>query len=291
MLLRFVDLVLYGHFWIALAAWLMQAQTQLLYFGYWQWSAFDGFVAAGTLVIYAIHRLVAMQLQEQPVYAGRFKIMRAYQHHIVGYALIAAGVGAWFFFQLDFSLQLTLLLPCLVALAYVLPMFKGRRLRDFPYLKIFLIAFSWAWITVVGPVIQGGGEWDSTVAWLALERAAFIFAITIPFDIRDLVLDQLGKVSTLPGRFGVARAKRIAYLSLGIMFLAIMANGVGGFYSWPVVMALIASGLIAAGLVFHAHAQRHDYYYTGALDGTMILQALLVWMASGLSSVNFPLEW
>ncbi len=280
MLLRFVDLVLYGHFWIALAAWLMQAQTQLLYFGTWRWSALDGFVAAGTLVIYAIHRLVAMQLQEEPVYAGRFRIMRDYQHHIVAYAVLAAITGAWFFFQLEFSIQLTLLVPCLIALAYVLPLFKGRRLRDFSYLKIFLIAFSWAWITAVGPVIQWGGELNIAVLWLVVERAAFVFAITIPFDIRDLQLDQVGQVSTLPGKFGVERAKRIAYFALAIMVVAIILNGVGGFYSLLVATILFLSALAAGALIYYSHAQRHDYYFTGALDGTMILQALLIWGAS-----------
>lgn len=280
MLLRFIDLLLYGHFWIALAAWLMQMQSQILVFGYWRWSVLDGFVASGTLVIYALHRLVAMQLQTQPVYAGRFKVMRDYQHHIIAYAVLAALAGAWFFWQLSFSVQVTLLIPCLIALAYVLPIFKGRRLRDFPYLKIFLIAFSWAWITVVGPIIQWGGSIDTSVVFMIVERSAFVFAITVPFDIRDLVLDQEGDVSTIPGRFGIKRAKGIAYVALIISLLAVLSNGVGAFYSLTTTMALLLSTLVAGGLIYYSHSERHDYYFTGALDGTMVLQALLVFLAS-----------
>lgn len=279
MLFRFIDLILYGHFWIALAAWMMQAQSQLLYFGEYRWTALDGFITAGTLVIYAIHRLVAMRLQQAPVYAGRFKVMNAYQSHIVAYAVMAAVIGGWFFFQLSFRMQLLLLVPCLVALGYVLPVFRGRRLRDFPYLKIFLIAFSWAWLTVVGPVLQWEQTWNSAVFWMFIERAAFIFAITIPFDIRDLELDQEKEVATLPGRLGIQRAKKVAYAALGLMLFAATWNTIYGHYSLGVALGLLLSAVLSGLLIYGANAKRHDYYYTGLLDGTMILQAVLVGLA------------
>lgn len=276
MLRSFVDLILYGHFWIALAAWLMQLQTQLLLFGQWRWSAFDGFVAAGTLVIYALHRLVAMYLQREPIYAGRFRVMRAYQSHIMLYAIVAAMAGAWFFWQLDLQVQVSLLAPCLVALAYVLPLFRGKRLRDFPYLKIFLIALCWAWITVLGPLLQWGGTIDRAAIWLFIERAAFVFAITIPFDIRDLMLDLERDVPTLPGRLGMERAKQIAYAALLAMLLSVGWNYWQGFYNGLTALVLILSALSSGLLVYYSNIRRHDYYFTGALDGTMIFQALLV---------------
>ena len=137
-----VNLLLYGHFWIAAAALAMTIQTNLLMWGDWQYSALDGFVAGGTLTIYALHRLVAMRLQPQVQQTERFAIMQLFQTHIVFYALVASLVAAWFFFQLGLQLQLSLLVPCAIALGYVLPMLNGRRLRDLPYLKIFLIAFA-----------------------------------------------------------------------------------------------------------------------------------------------------
>lgn len=277
MLRKLIDLLLYGHFWIALAAWLMQVQTQLLCFGQWRWSALDGFVAAGTLVIYALHRLVAMRLKKAPTYAGRFQVMNTFQLHILVYMLVAALLGTWFFWQLPFKVQWVLAMPSLLALAYVLPVFRGRRLRDFPYLKIFLIALCWAWITVVGPVVYWGGQLDQTVLLMLVERATFIFAITIPFDIRDLILDLEGKVSTLPGILGIERAKRIAYVGLGLALAAILLNACLGHYSWPTSATLVASLLVSAALIHYSHPHRHDYYFTGALDGTMVLQALLVW--------------
>ncbi|MEL6657136.1 MAG: UbiA family prenyltransferase [Bacteroidota bacterium] len=278
MLRKFIDLLLYGHFWIALAAWLMQVQTQLLYFGEWRSSALDGFVAAGTLVIYALHRLVAMRMKKAPIYAGRFQIMNTFQLHIMMYMLVAGLLGAWFFWQLPLQTQLVLLMPSLLALAYVLPLFRGRRLRDFPYLKIFLIALCWAWITVVGPVMYWGGAIDQTLGLIFIERAFFVFAITIPFDIRDLILDLEGEVSTIPGQLGIEQAKRIAYAALGIAFLCVLLNLWTTQYAGLTTAALVLSLLVSGLLIRYSHPHRHDYYFTGALDGTMVLQALMVWL-------------
>ncbi len=112
-----------------------------------------------------------------------------------------------------------------------------------------------------------------------IERAAFIFAITIPFDIRDLELDQEKEVATLPGRLGIQRAKKVAYAALGLMLFAATWNTIYGHYSLGVALGLLLSAVLSGLLIYGADAKRHDYYYTGLLDGTMILQAVLVGLA------------
>jgi len=43
-------------------------------------------------------------------------------------------------------------------------------------------------------------------------------------------------------------------------------------------LAYLLSSLVAAVLIMKSTGERHDYYYTGLLDGTMILQAFLVFL-------------
>jgi 4-hydroxybenzoate polyprenyltransferase len=111
---------------------------------------------------------------------------------------------------------------------------------------------------------------------MAGERAFFIFAITIPFDIRDLALDQGAKVDTLPGIWGIKSAKKIALTALLLMLFFVIYNAVQGTYTMGNTLALLLSVAISAVLILGSNPQRHDYYYTGLLDGTMIMQALLV---------------
>ncbi|PSR09610.1 MAG: hypothetical protein DA408_21405 [Bacteroidetes bacterium] len=276
MLKSLLNFVLYGHFWIATAALAMALQTQLLLAGHWSWTALDGFIATGTLTIYALHRLVAMWLSPTTTSDERFGVMRRFKTQILWYAVVAGLGAAYFFWHLSGSTQLLLLAPSGIALAYVLPLLNGRRLRDLPYLKIFLIAIAWSWITVVTPAHVAGVSLNWPVAWMLVERCCFIFAITIPFDIRDLAMDEQAGVSTLPRHWGIAKAKQMAYLALAGMLLAVAANWCLGTYTTAATIVLLVSGLSSAALVRATRPDHPDYFFSGLLDGTMILQCLLV---------------
>jgi 4-hydroxybenzoate polyprenyltransferase len=280
MLRSLINLLLYGHFWIAAAALAMTIQTHLLLEGSWNWSDLDAFIASGTLTIYALHRMVVLRLAGEHRPEGRFEIMETFRWHIIAYAALAAIIAAYFYWQLPASLKLSLLIPNLIALGYVLPLLNGRRLRDLPYLKIFLISLSWAWITVIAPAQSVGLAIDRSILLMALERACFIFAITIPFDIRDMVQDQQAAVSTLPGQWGILRAKRTALVALMMMMLLVLLNFGLGYYTPGIGLGLFFSAISSAVLIWKATPERHDYYFTGLLDGTMILQLGLVWLLS-----------
>ena len=276
MLKAIVNFVLYGHFWIATAALAMALQTHLLLAGHWSWTALDGFIATGTLTIYALHRLVAMWLSPATTSDQRFGIMRHFKTQILWYAVVAGLGAAYYFWHLAGATQLLLLVPSGIALAYVLPLLNGRRLRDLPYVKIFLIAIAWSWITVVGPAHVAGVPLSWPVGWMLVERCSFIFAITIPFDIRDLAMDEQAAVSTLPSHWGIAKARQMAYLALAGMLLAVAANWYLGTYATATAVALLVSALSSGALVRATRPDRHDYFFSGLLDGTMILQGLLV---------------
>ena len=102
----------------------------------------------------------------------------------------------------------------LLTLFYVYPgtkKFKG--LRSLPGLKLFVIALVWAGVTVLFPLSVSGipfgeGEWV-----VFAQRFLLILAITLPFDIRDLQLDD-EQLATLPQTLGVNNSKWVALLAL-----------------------------------------------------------------------------
>ena len=91
--------------------------------------------------------------------------------------------------------------------------------RDVPLLKIFIIAFSWTYLTIIIPVIVHNISFDSNLILNIIVRFLFVLAITIPFDIRDLKFD---KVITLPKYLGVKKSKILAYIILLICELIIL---------------------------------------------------------------------
>jgi len=275
---QLIELFLYSNLWIAGAAVAMSWQTRWILTGQLHLNKLDGFIFCATLFLYAVHRLIALERLQLFTSEGRFSTIARRRRDIIGYALLAGGSSLFFFLQLPRSLQYLALAPAILSFLYVTPIFRGgRRLRDFHYLKIFLIAFVWTWVTVLLPASEQHLAGQLAVIPMACERLLFIFAITIPFDIRDLHIDQHTRVHTLPSRLGSRQALRIAILLLvasGLfswLLFRIDAYSSGMWVGW------IISAVVAGSLIWGTTARRSDYYFTGWLDGTMILQFALLY--------------
>ena len=150
------------------------------------------------------------------------------------------------------------------------------RLREIPYLKIFLIAFVWAFATIILPLIQANHEiFSKNIFLLIIERFLFIFAITIPFDIRDIEADKQDGLQTIPLLLNERRSFILSYIvlliSFSISFLHYQSQNL-----MYIVYALGISSLSTLIFLFHKKIRNSQYYHYGILDGTMLLQGLLV---------------
>ena len=258
----------------------MLLQTEWILFGVLQWNYLTAFVFAATLCLYALHRIVGMEKVKPFAEKYRYAIISKYQHHILFYAIVGAIVSAYLFFSLSFQNQLLIILPAILSLGYVVPFFgKNRRLRDFDYIKIFLIAIVWAFITVMLPIVERKG-WAISLPdiLMCIERSVFIFAITIPFDIRDLKVDKHIQVKTIPSIIGIPKSKLLAGVLLIIAFLLAVSLYVLTIYDWAVLLALSLSYFSTYLLITYSDKTEEDYFFTGLMDGTMIIQFLLIFV-------------
>jgi hypothetical protein len=126
-------------------------------------------------------------------------------------------------FKLNIKALLSLIPFGLFTLFYVIPL-KGitktaTSLRMVSGVKIFLIAFCWAYITVLFPLINYDVIFSIDVWVVFLQRFLFVLVITIPFDIRDLGHDE-DTLKTIPQVLGLQNAKRLGLLLL-MLFLGL----------------------------------------------------------------------
>ena len=272
---RFVDLILYSNFFIAACAVAMTLQTQLLLQGSFEIiSPIVILVFCATLVIYALHRLVGMFKVQDFIGEGRYFIINKFKSHIWIYAILGILIGAYYFFQVSRIVQIVIVLPAFFSLGYVLPVFgkrKNLRLRDFSGLKIFLVAFVWSYVTVLLPALELG-IWNSEVLWMCVERSLFVFAITLPFDIRDLKVDGHNEVQTIPSWIGINRTIQLTAVLL-LLFLIIIFFS----YSMSIFIAMSISAFSTLYFVYLSPKQTHDYFFTALMDGTIIMQFVLVY--------------
>lgn len=159
------------------------------------------------------------------------------------------------------------LLTVFVSIFYVVPFF-GKRLREIPFLKTFLIAVVWTCVLFYIPWLNEGRKTEL----VQNELTAFFFlfsALTIPFDIRDMEQDRI-QHKTLPLLFGVTVSKVVALALLAVFYL-IIAN-----INQEIWKNLLFGSitLLASLLVLFTNSTRSIYFFA-ALDGTMVLIGLV----------------
>lgn len=256
----------------------MTFQTQLILNGNFQLDNLSWFVFFSTFLLYALHRIVGILRLKDFLDIDRYAVISRFRHHIVFYAIIASLGALYFFFKLNWHVQLALIIPAILSLGYVFPFFgKKRRLRDFDQIKIYLIAGVWAFVTVVLPFIDSGMAIDISIILMILERALFVFAITLPFDIRDLQVDDHGEVKTIPAIIGIEKTKQLAYATMALALIFAISNYFFNFYNLQILIGLSLSYLSSIWLVSLSTSEKHDYFYSGLMDGTMIFQFFFVW--------------
>ena len=112
--------------------------------------------------------------------------------------------------------------------------------------------------------------------YLALfERFLFIFAITIPFDIRDVNYDAF-HLSTIPQYFGINTAKWIAFFALLsselILFYRFFFNN---DFNLIGALAIYISYEFSFLLIYKCHSYSKERYFTIGVEGMSILMGAL----------------
>jgi len=252
-----------------------------------QASMIPSFVFWSTLFVYNLHRIIAAIYSDlYPERGIRISLSKAlnirrFRTTLLVLLFLSVLICCDDYFSPEFHVRRELILAAAISLAYALPIFKGKRLRDFPYVKIFFIAFVWTYVTVILPNLQAGKPIESNVIVLGIARLLFIFAITIPFDIRDLEIDRSMGVRTIPTALGAECARRIALYALGASFACSYFLYFHSAYSIGRLAALGISLIFAGIMVQFSNEKRGDYYYGYVVDGMMLLQGLLVLMVNG----------
>lgn len=174
----------------------------------------------------------------------------------------------------NISLDAVLILSAsgIISLFYVLPI-KGVIMREIPYIKIYLIAFTWAAVLIVFPMLN-----EDKFSWIvvlhALGTVFYVIAVAIPFDIRDVKFDRLSQ-RTIPQVIGVNRAKLISVLLI-LSFLGIMLIFSPVLISQP---AFYLAVFIQMLLLLFMHEDRGDLYCAGGIDGAIGLIGLSYFLA------------
>jgi len=242
------------------------------------------FLFFSTLVVYNLSMLLSKPAQ--PQHSPYKRVRWIFSHHrlIISITLIATlCILPTALLYLSFQSKLLMIFVGVLAIGYNVPFLtvnqKKIGLRNLPGIKLFLIAFVWSVSCVLLPIVELENKYGISVSLgetllLIAKRFLFICAITIPFDIRDLFQDKRHELKTIPVMLGEKKAWIFCQALLGAYLLLLV------LFTKTInldVIGITATLFITGWLIFKSNLKKNEYYYFFFLDGTMILQLLILW--------------
>lgn len=281
-LLSILDFLLFSNLFIAVCA---VAQCLVTY--HLLHATPDKYVLAftffATIGLYNFSMLLAKP--KNPQHSPYVRVRWIFSHHrlIISITLISIfcliPLGLWY---LSIESQFLMVFTGLIAVGYNVPFLTLNQqkigLRNIPGIKLFLIALVWSVSCVLLPIVELERNYQIHISsaetlLLVAKRFLFVAAITVPFDIRDLFQDKLYALKTIPVILGEKKAYIFCQLLLiGYFVLLLLFRPA----SYQDILALTITLVLSGWLIFKSNIKKNEYYYFLYLDGTMLLQYLVL---------------
>ncbi|MGL6267371.1 MAG: hypothetical protein ACRC2O_05575 [Chitinophagaceae bacterium] len=268
---KIFDYFLYANFFIVVCASLMTAHTFKLFLPGIDLFWLTGFIASSTLLSYCLHWYL---LNGQPVNSSRFRWTANHKKNLLIFASAGAIGTAFFFYYLN-QYWIQFAIPAFITMIYSAPKIPQlNKLKALAYIKTFLLAFTWTYVTIILPLWIYASDWDKNFPIFLISRFSLIYLICLLFDYRDRKEDKEQGLTTLPSRIS-RNGLRIIFYSIMVLFfistLLLLNNG----FELSEIMIMLLPGIILF-LIFPVCTHNFDdYLYYFVLDGLMMLSALL----------------
>ena len=272
--------LVFSNYWITIAAvcyaalTVFQLNLKVPFLFYW-------FVGSCTLCSYCLQRYVQLGNRKKKKSSRQYWLEGNRLH--LGLTILASAILALITGLTVLSpIQIVSCIP-IVAISFIYSIrIIGKKnakggLRDIPGIKIFMVAISWVFLCGFLPIWINGLSNISAIGVLTLsaEKFLFVFAITIPFDIRDLQLDDLSQ-RTIPQVIGIEKSITLANV---LLFLGAVLGWVCVAYSAAAYTGLLMSYVLTSIILSFVKKETKELYYSGLIDGTIALQAATVILA------------
>ena len=170
----------------------------------------------------------------------------------------------YYFFQFQAPTQIT------IAFSAVLSLLYPFGLRKVAFSKIFIISLIWTISTMLLLVFENYIPITQNIVLHLISRFLFVFAITIPFDIRDLKYDAQN-LETIPLFFGVKKSKAIGVSALFIGALIAIFQSFENSLNYSNLLALILLYFVALIFIRKSDESKEEMYFSFWIESLCIL--------------------
>ncbi len=280
MLLKLLKFIINSNIFLAFAAAGITLATQIQLGFQPKIDALVAMVFFATISDYNIHRFLASRSIPEAAHIEKNSWAADNQPVLKTVIFLSFGllVSTLFFVRLQtlFLTGLLAVLALLYSVSYLKDRWNGYWHKRIPGVKTILLVFTWTATTafLVGWNKENKPDFAEMLL-VCIERFAFILAIAIPFDIRDMEIDKKSGINTIPIAFGVARAYQISNISLCIALCISIFHysGINMLFTLTAFILSIGFTLIS---INSKKLRSLPYYHNAILDGCLLLHGILI---------------
>ncbi|MEM7574472.1 MAG: hypothetical protein AAF433_16330 [Bacteroidota bacterium] len=272
------DWLLFGHFWIALAAAGLAWTTAFLSHGKGQLSYLYLLILLGTLALYSWHRIFSFARKGAQTQRARYRLVANYPQLSRSLAVLASLSSLLLLFLLEeVPSPLVLSIGLIIGLGYVVPLGKNHNgLLRRSYFKPLVVAGGWTLITAYLPLHYAGELPTGFNLYLVLiERFLFSLTVALCFDWRDRKVDRQQGIKTLAQQ-PLSWSKTAAYISLGGA-IACCLMLIKGEYWGLYAATMLFSYPIGFALIYFLGRWQSDYSFAWLYNGLLALPPFFIW--------------
>jgi len=183
--------------------------------------------------------------------------------------IIGAVISLYLFSDFKRNTQIAIIFSGILSVSYPFG------LRKIPFSKIFIISLIWTISTMLLLVLEENISFSSNVVFHLLVRFLFVFAICIPFDIRDIKYDNI-KLKTIPIIFGILKSKIISFISLFLVIIISIFQFWNNKLSIEFLIAIILSCIVSSIFISKSDEKKSDFFFSFWIESLSILLYLFL---------------
>ena len=210
-------------------------------------------------------------INQNNLYSDRSQWLMKYKKPMLYSVFISLGAVLFLCNNLSWTSISIMVIAELISTLYFLP---PIHLRKHGYIKPIIIALVWVVSTTVVPIVEYKLSFQNHV-WFIVSQFLFLTVLCMVFDIKDAADDFLNGVNTYANRFGIATTKSI---SIVLCVLSVIALYGYTDQSLILIPGMICGVLTSASILLSKENQHHFYYYLW-IDGLLLIQGVLFFMA------------
>ena len=224
------------------------------------------FVFFATIFTYNFQRIIRVKRGENHI---RKHWLQANNKLLFFFVFLSGVMSSYLFFQFQILTQIAIVFSGVLSLLYPFG------LRKIPFSKIFIISLVWTISTMLLLVLENNFLITQNIVLHLMSRFLFVFAITIPFDIRDLKYDTQN-LQTIPVFFGIQKSKIIGVLALFICTIFAIFQYTQNALIFSKLLALILLYFMASIFIVKSDESKGEMYFSFWVESLSILGYLFL---------------